>query len=92
MRCEPRFSQTLNTRSRWWNSNENLLREGSFRLTPGSSNSSSVKPAGARRLEPRACTMESGTRMERVQDDISYSTLPGSRVISGGTEGTCWRG
>ena len=47
------------------------LRFGKRRLTPGSRSSSSVNPAGARRLDPRACTIESGTRMERVHDDIS---------------------
>ena len=35
MRSLPRFSQTLNTRSRWWKSTERPLRLGSASLTPG---------------------------------------------------------
>src|SRR5215471_17183806 len=91
-RSLPRFSQTLNTRSSWWNNTLRPHRLGSFRLTPGKSNSSKLNPAGALRLAPRACTMDSGTRIERVQDDISYRTLPGSITISGGTEGAYFRG
>ena len=38
---------------------------------PGRKSSSMLKPAGVRRTPPRACTIESGTRMERVHEDIS---------------------